>query len=154
LSTLHVPDDPRKSADVAVAGVALDDRAHVVYRLYDAEHTLLYIGCTADIEGRMYALACGKAWFPAVEYLRVQRFPDRKTARAVETAAISNELPQHNGSHNPYYADRGDMDGDARWARRLQVGAEKPRTMQARVLGTMADYCAPSDGAELSGGTQ
>jgi hypothetical protein len=151
LSTLHVPDDPRKSADVASPAVALDDRPHDVYRLYDATDALLYVGCTVDIAARVYALATGKRWIAETTRLTVQHFPDRATALTAEAAAIDAEGPRCNGTHSPVYGDLGDLTTEERKARRRAFGAEKPRTIQRRLLGSMTTH----DGsAAITGGVR
>lgn len=78
---------------------------HVVYRCYDADDRLLYIGCTHDIGGRMQVHA--SSWgnpASAVLNMRMVRsteveYPDKATARAAERQAIFDEAPLLNMHH-------------------------------------------------------
>jgi hypothetical protein len=79
---------------------------HHVYRCYDGAGTLLYIGCTDDVEGRMYHMTavCNMGKQPN-GYLRRRvgpgEFSTRLAARAAERAAIEAEAPLLNRQHNP-----------------------------------------------------
>lgn len=82
------------------------DETHYVYRCYDAEGTLLYIGCTRDVVARM--LVHRSAWDnPASAFLNlhmaryeVEEFPTRDEARKAEREAIGAEAPLLNIHHN------------------------------------------------------
>lgn len=72
-----------------------------LYRLYDAEDVLLYVGISADPEGRWKqhsASATSAGWWPQVARKEVRWFPTREAADEAETAAISDERPLHNRS--------------------------------------------------------
>lgn len=78
---------------------------HVVYRCYDRDGLLLYIGCTSDVVARM-AAHMASAHNPAsrVLILRMARYeleehPDRESAQAAERAAIYAEAPLANLHH-------------------------------------------------------
>jgi predicted GIY-YIG superfamily endonuclease len=81
------------------------DLTHVVYRCYDADDRLLYIGCTRDIGARMqvhYASPDNPA--SVVIARRMERvteteYPDKATAQAAEREAIYNEAPMFNLHH-------------------------------------------------------
>lgn len=121
--------------------IANDPRPHVVYRCFDAEGTLLYIGSTHDIEGRMYHLTalCNIGKSPN-GYLRrhldrytVESYPDRVSALAAERAAIKAENPLLNvqsASSPAPLAGAG-----------AQPGADRPPAPGWRV-----DFCGASCG--------
>lgn len=73
-----------------------DPRENFVYRLYNDDGDLLYIGCTDDVESRLMLHHVGG-------YSRVvsQAYPTRVLARAAERAAIATEAPLLNKQHNP-----------------------------------------------------
>lgn len=80
---------------------------HWIYRCYDAEDRLLYIGCTMDVEGRIQAHRA--SWGnPASAYLilRMARyeaegpFVGRIAGRNAEREAIAAEAPLLNVHHN------------------------------------------------------
>lgn len=81
---------------------------HYVYRCYDAEDRLLYIGCTYDVAGRIRQHQdLNYASNPASAYLREhmtrwtsEEYPTRLTARKAEKEAIGAEAPLLNIAHN------------------------------------------------------
>lgn len=81
------------------------NQAHVVYRCYDAQDRLLYIGCTHDINLRMdvHRSSWGNP-VSAVLNLRMVRYElteylDKASARKAEREAIYNEAPILNLHH-------------------------------------------------------
>lgn len=80
---------------------------HYLYRVYDADGRLLYIGCTMDVWGRMAVHR--SSWHnPASAYItlygdRVEiegPFAGLIAGRAAEKAAIEAEAPYLNVHHN------------------------------------------------------
>jgi predicted GIY-YIG superfamily endonuclease len=74
----------------------LRDRPTSVYRLFDADDRLLYVGCSEYWNLRINAHRRDKDWFPTVTRTTVERFPTREEALAAELAAIRTEAPIHN----------------------------------------------------------
>ena len=71
-----------------------------LYRFYDADGQLLYVGIT-DRPGRRWETHMRrKRWWPAVHRQTLEWHPDRETAMAAEVAAIVNECPRHNIRHS------------------------------------------------------
>jgi predicted GIY-YIG superfamily endonuclease len=79
----------------------------VVYRVFDRNDALLYIGSTRDINARKaihmadrkspiaYPMqTCAVRW-------ETQEFPTYEAAKAAEVAAIEAEVPYLNRQHNP-----------------------------------------------------
>lgn len=81
-------------------------RPHWVYKTYDTDGALLYIGCTRNPESRFYAwfneAKRGNCSWPhdAVKIVW-QRYADYSTAVAAEKAAIETERPIYNVQHRP-----------------------------------------------------
>jgi DNA-binding transcriptional regulator YhcF (GntR family) len=69
-----------------------------LYRLYDAERSLLYVGITGQPSPRFAQHSADKPWWPQVEHREVEWFDTRSLAAEAEVAAILNESPAHNGS--------------------------------------------------------
>lgn len=77
---------------------------HYVYRCYDVEGLLLYIGCSSDVERRIKKHFTASAnntasWWLSLFYARHDfegPFDGRDTGRAVESAAIEAERPLFN----------------------------------------------------------
>lgn len=71
------------------------DSPHAVYRFW-CGNRLLYVGCTFRFPERMTHHACTKGWFPEVDRITIEWFPDFLTGRQAETQAILNERPEKN----------------------------------------------------------
>lgn len=85
------------------------DRAqpHWLYRLFDAEGALLYVGQTRAPAQR-FRLWFSRAtsshrygWFNAATLVVWQRYPDWWAVTAAEKSAIETERPIHNRDHQP-----------------------------------------------------
>jgi predicted GIY-YIG superfamily endonuclease len=82
---------------------------HYLYRCFDADDQLLYIGCARDVEGRMYhhTQLCNIGKQPNGTLRRhmarwtSEAYPNKLAARAAERAAIRDEAPLLNKQHNP-----------------------------------------------------
>ena len=66
-----------------------------VYRAYDVDGNLLYVGISMNLPAR---LECHrrKAWWPEVDEITVQWHDGREPAKAAERAAIRDEGPLYN----------------------------------------------------------
>jgi predicted GIY-YIG superfamily endonuclease len=69
-----------------------------VYRLYDKDDVLLYVGITSNLDQRFSAHAAGKAWWPDVTRREIAWCSSRIEAEATEVLAIGSEKPRHNVS--------------------------------------------------------
>lgn len=69
---------------------------HWVYRIYDTEGVLLYIGCTNSPVSRISGHRHSQTWGDQIAHVRYTVFPNRRKALDVERAAIWYENPLHN----------------------------------------------------------
>ncbi|MFF1779853.1 GntR family transcriptional regulator [Streptomyces virginiae] len=69
-----------------------------VYRLYDAEERLLYVGIIMDLEQRFADHRRQKFWWHLVDRQDVRWYDSRPEAEAVEAEAIRTENPLHDGT--------------------------------------------------------
>ncbi|MFD7980225.1 GIY-YIG nuclease family protein [Streptomyces sp. NPDC059071] len=69
-----------------------------LYRLFDREGGLLYVGVTYDIDQRLKQHEQQKYWWPDVSRWEVTWFGSRAEAEAAEVAAIRSERPLHDHS--------------------------------------------------------
>lgn len=69
---------------------------HVVYRVYDADERLLYIGVTVDLKNRLRVHGYQSPWYVDAARVDAESFPDRPTAFDAEAYAIREEAPLHN----------------------------------------------------------
>jgi predicted GIY-YIG superfamily endonuclease len=82
------------------AEVQASDRT-ALYRLYDEDDDLLYVGITRNPERRWAQHAAEKSWWSRVIRRDVEWFETRPAALAAEEAAIALGRPAHNIDHNP-----------------------------------------------------
>lgn len=74
-----------------------------LYRFFDAEDRLLYIGVSSRFEMRQNTHRATQPWWPDVARSEVQPLTGltRAQAQKIEAAAIITERPLHNTQHNP-----------------------------------------------------
>jgi hypothetical protein len=82
-----------------------DEGRTALYRLYDADERLLYVGITADPEYRWTQHAKDKEWWPSVARKSVEWFEARGRAASAEISTIRQELPQYNRQHASWPVD-------------------------------------------------
>jgi predicted GIY-YIG superfamily endonuclease len=69
---------------------------HILYRFYDDEDSLLYVGITTNPGRRFEKHDYEKSWWGSVARIDVEHFADRESLLAAERAAVKNEKPVHN----------------------------------------------------------
>ena len=72
-----------------------------VYRLFDAEDALLYVGISSQPKERWNQHANEKRWWPDVARKAVTWYERREEAIAREADAIDTELPRYNAVRPP-----------------------------------------------------
>lgn len=73
-----------------------------LYRLYDIQGVLLYVGVSDELKTRFKAHAASKTWWPSVHSRRIEWFDDRAVAEDAERAAINDEHPLWNNRDSPW----------------------------------------------------
>jgi hypothetical protein len=91
------------------AAVPSAERRCVLYRHYDVDGVLLYVGITESPEGRTREHARSSVWVRYAHHMTAEWFDSRDDAEAAERAAIRNEMPVFNIAHAV-----GDPDGRIR----------------------------------------
>lgn len=76
----------------------MSDRTHFVYRAFDREGELLYIGCTSNLDQRRAAHRSTSDWYPYAASFRIAGPFDRETALRIEKQAIETEGSWFNGT--------------------------------------------------------
>lgn len=71
------------------------DKEHTLYRLFDREDNLLYVGVTFMPGHRLYEHS-KKRWGADIARHELVTFPNRREALEAERAAIQSEGPRHN----------------------------------------------------------
>jgi len=69
---------------------------HYVYRLFDADARLIYIGCTYNVESRLKSHRHVMWWAPQIARIKITVHPTKAAAHEVERAAITAEKPRWN----------------------------------------------------------
>lgn len=72
-------------------------REHYVYRCFDSEGRLLYIGCSRRVETRMKEHRASAKWAKQVARMKLAGPYTYKVARDLEREATRDEDPIHNG---------------------------------------------------------
>ena len=73
-----------------------------LYRMYDADGRLLYIGQSGAPARRIEQHSAQNQWPMTVVNISVEWHPSRETAMLAEARAIAAELPIHNITHQPF----------------------------------------------------
>lgn len=76
-------------------------RMTTLYRLFDADGALLYIGIAGNPGRRFGQHGTNKTWWSQVATITLEHHPTRDAADAAERAAILAEQPLHNVAHHP-----------------------------------------------------
>lgn len=86
-------------------------REATVYRAYDADGQLLYVGCCYRFHLRKTHHRHHALWGRNAARWTEKRYPSRREAEKAELAAIRSEKPLHNrvGVTIPSHLDRGQM---------------------------------------------
>lgn len=72
------------------------DQIHVLYRMFNRDGVLLYVGITNDPKERFKAHGGEKSWWSEVANVTVEHLPSRQHLQAAESNAITNERPLYN----------------------------------------------------------
>lgn len=75
-------------------------RACILYRWWDAEGKLLYIGKSTSVLARIASHSRYSKFFEEAVSMTIERFPDESTLGFAEVAAIRAERPPYNIVHN------------------------------------------------------
>lgn len=111
----------------------MDQPTHL-YRYFDDQNYLLYVGISASAMRRLLEHASGKIWAALVARVDVQTLPSRNAALAAEKEAIVKENPRFNVQHN-----------------RPASGVSVTSTSKTRMLATRIPHGLLSDLALLHG---
>lgn len=133
-----------------------------VYRLYDIEDRLLYVGIAVDPEVRLRVHSREKTWWPHVAQRSIEWFTSRPAAEAAEVAAIATERPAHNVSHSttrrrgdakqeyrsPYPKPRQVRIATHRWTE-FRRAAKLADSSRGKVVVQLIDWYIREPGAKL-----
>lgn len=75
-----------------------------LYRLWNADHSLLYVGITDNVDARMEEHRADKPWWGEVDQVSTEELRSRRQALEAESRAIFWEQPRHNILGSPRYS--------------------------------------------------
>lgn len=75
-------------------------KTHTLYRFFDREGRLLYVGITGNPWSRFSKHRDEKPWWDDIAHITMQRYGSREELAAAERVAIVSEKPIHNVMHN------------------------------------------------------
>lgn len=110
-----------------------NSRPGTLYRLFDAEGKLLYVGASVNAPGRLETHRRDKSWWPEVARATFEHFETRHLAIVEEARAIDTEEPKYNKAPGRMCANPDDL--AARRLTREQV----TRRRNARTMYPVAD---------------
>jgi predicted GIY-YIG superfamily endonuclease len=101
-----------------------------LYKLFDKNEELLYVGITEDVDKRLKEHA-SKPWFHEVTEHIIEPFRNRSAAASIEAEIILTEKPRHNVQHQRskgntrtrYEINRIDVLLNQRWSHESLVGS-------------------------------
>lgn len=73
-----------------------------LYRAFDAEGRLLYVGVSLNLGDRMKGHRSAALWWEDVAIIAVEHCEDRAAAMTAERAAITAESPAYNQQHGSF----------------------------------------------------
>lgn len=71
-----------------------------LYRLYNTDGRLLYVGITSNPKARWSAHSRDKHWWPEVARKTIEWFETRKSAERIEKVEVEEESPRYNKVFN------------------------------------------------------
>ena len=104
-----------------------------VYRFFDADGRLLYVGMTGNIQLRWRTHAADKPWWPEVARQATVWYETRAEAAVAESEAIRGEDPLYNISGTPRQHDAREAGLERRRRRiEMEANADLPRIRAKR----------------------
>ena len=77
-----------------------------LYRHYDANNNLLYVGISLNAVYRLSQHKNGSAWYSEISKVEIEKFETREDAIKAERKAIKEESPKHNIRHKGYKVEK------------------------------------------------
>jgi hypothetical protein len=104
---------------------------HALYRIFDADNELLYVGITNNPTGRMMDHLRSQWWAPRITQITFEHFGDRGELKTAERRAITTEGPVYNVAHAREWSQDIEDDTDAGWFIE-EYGEAEPHTERER----------------------
>lgn len=139
----------------------MSEPMYAVYRIFNADDELLYVGVTKNIAARMKQHQRSQAWWPSVASITTTWFETVEAASAAEIAAIQTEQPSSNingvgaRAATPYRGGHSRVETAPATRKRLLAVAQLRKRAEvdsrAVVAAALAEGVPIRDIAELTG---
>ncbi len=86
----------------------LEPSRQTLYRMFNSDNELLYVGITNNLFGRFAGHSDDKEWFDEIAYATFEHHANRYEVDKAETLAIQLENPKYNRAKNPAYESATD----------------------------------------------
>lgn len=121
-------------------------KPHIVYRCYDAEDRLIYIGATSTTvpkRMRVHKRSNPEVWTQTVRWT-TEDYPDRESALNAEANAIYREMPPLNYRYNPARNYRAGQTRVEATPEELRAAIDRLRSLMGRRMTTPTPPPDPS----------
>jgi len=108
-------------------------RLHQLYRHFDSEDNLLYIGISINAVNRLSGHQKISSWYKNIAQMKIENYPTRQELEESEIKAIQDENPLHNIIR--YNGEQGKFEGDG-YTIEEQAQLEKIIIQQCRLART------------------
>ena len=85
-------------------------RLHQMYRHFDKDDNLLYIGISINAVNRLRTHQTASGWYKSIHKIVIENYPSREELESAEIKAIQDENPKHNMCR--YTGESGSFKGD------------------------------------------
>lgn len=119
---------------------------NVVYRIYDADGVLIYVGRSVSPFTRLTAHERTKLWFYLAASVTLEHFDSERDANVAERDAIANEQPLYNVMHSTVRSVPYSYGPDHRWPRSWRELCEQANR-DAETVWLLANFPAPLEKA-------
>jgi len=116
-----------------------------LYRHYDANGTLLYVGISKNAVYRFQAHKKSSAWARGSVRMTIEMFPDRLSASIAELEAIKCEKPLHNVGHLDRLSPVGKCPKPLSRPRREEETVMVSARLMFSTVGAMNTFCESED---------
>lgn len=118
----HLPPRAFDSYAVWLEAVTSEERALAktyrcaLYRFYDADRALLYVGISCNLPNRWDWHRCRTTWYSTARFVAVSFYPERRDALRAESATIRAQSPAFNVLRPKTHRSRKHRTDDSQFA--------------------------------------
>lgn len=122
-----------------MSALAIETEPHALYRFFDEDGALLYVGISVNPLGR-WDQHRAKTWWRDVRTATIEPCESREAALEAEMAAIRAESPEHNIRRGVVMRSISVRIDDALWNAAQAIGARRQETTSGVIKQFLAEY--------------